>query len=274
MRSRLLGSLVLGSLLPAAPLAARPYGSLPYPTREATGSLIGVAVEVDGAPTPLYGAPDASGRWYLEAREGARYEVRLSNRTSERLGVALLVDGLHSISGERFGPARPDPGNPGRLYILDPRGTTTIRGWRTSLEDVQRFTFVDERASYATRSGKANSRMGWIEVLVYRERRRAVTRPRPWDDWVYRRDHPEAPVPGAGAPMPPSPAEEGQAAREPEEDAAPADSARRERAPSKEGRARPESDAPLVQRPAPTPRSFPGTGWGPRAHDPVDRELR
>jgi hypothetical protein len=128
-------------------------------------------VEVEGSSVPLYPAPDGSGRFYLEAREGARYAVTLANRTHERLGVVLTVDGLNAISGDR------DPA--GRMYVLNPWDSASVKGWRTSLDDVRRFTFVDERASYAARSGKANARMGWIEVAVYRER------PRPY---VYRTD--------------------------------------------------------------------------------------
>ena len=95
--------------------------------------------------------------------------MRVTNRTSERLGLSLVVDGLDAISGERRDGSRAWS-SPARLYVLDPWAETTVRGWRTSLDEVQRFTFVDERASYAERSGKSNARMGWIEVLVYRER--------------------------------------------------------------------------------------------------------
>src|SRR5260221_2391836 len=119
------------------------------------GSLVGISVEVEGRTTPLYAAPDGSGRFYLEAREGSAYAVALTNRTAERVGVVLTVDGLNAISGQR------EPGL-GRMYVLGPWEQTTVRGWRTSLSDVRRFTFVDERASYAARSGQANGKMGWI----------------------------------------------------------------------------------------------------------------
>jgi hypothetical protein len=231
----------------------------------ATGSLVTVTVEVDGVSAPLYRAPDGSGRWYLEAREGARYAVQLANRTGGRLGVALLVDGLHSISGEQFGTPKPGPSDPGRLYILDAWDTTTIRGWRTSLADVRSFTFVDERASYAARSGKANRRMGWIEVLVYRERGHAVSRPRPWDerkrqwpleDSAGRGAEPQAPATAQGRDQS---ASKTKADRETSKDEAPPAMAPGEA----DGRRRAEGE------PSPAPRSFPGTGWGPTAHDPV-----
>jgi hypothetical protein len=118
------------------------------------------------------------------------------NRTGERLGAAVVVDGLNAISGER-------EAGPGRLYILGPWEETTVRGWRTSLSDVRRFTFVDERGSYASRSGKANGKMGWIEVNVYRERRRYVGRP--WlRDWAGRPDAVDRSGREESAPPPPA----------------------------------------------------------------------
>ena len=135
------------------------------------GSLVAVSVSIDGQPAPLYSAPDGSGRFYVEARPGCRYSVTLRNRTGERLGAVLAVDGLNVISGSR------DTGR-GRMYVLDPWQETTVQGWRTSLDEVRRFRFVDEQASYAARSGKANGKMGWIELAVYRERRPEPARER------------------------------------------------------------------------------------------------
>jgi hypothetical protein len=213
---------------------------------EAPGSLVVVSVEVDGQPASLYPAPDGSGRFYVEARKGARYGVTLANRTGERIGVVLTVDGLNAISGQR------DDGT-GRMYVLDPWERTTVRGWRASLQEVQQFTFVDERMSYAARSGKANGKMGWIEVAAYRERR-------PWVRWRLReappvaqaRDEAEDATPPAGA-----------AARA---DAAPSESKEAPAAAPPAGRTPANEYGPLGDSAA---RSYPGTGWGPRAQDPV-----
>ena len=208
---------------------------------EAPGALVGISVEVDDGRAPLYPAPDGSSRWYLEARAGASYAVVLSNRTAERLGVALTVDGLNAISGER---------DSNRMYVLGPWEQSTIRGWRTSLAEVRRFTFVDERASYASRAGKANGKMGWIEAVVYRERRRYVRRhpdPLPWSEERRSDDRDRA---GEASPVPEvPPATEPPAAAD---------------APS----AKAESPREL-SRGYPGGRSYPGTGWGPRADDPV-----
>ncbi len=200
--------------------------------RHATpGRLVAASIEIDGRPAPLYPAPDSSGRFYVEAHEGRRYAIVLANRSSERLGVVLTVDGLNVISGTR-GQGR------GRMYVLDPWQRTTVRGWRTSLREVRQFTFVDERASYAARSGKANRKMGWIELAVYRER-----------DTVALRTTEELPddrFTGAG---------DDKASRGPAREGA------QRRAHSADA----EAQAPTAS--ALGGRSYPGTGWGRRTQD-------
>jgi hypothetical protein len=100
-----------------------------------------------------------------------------------------------------------------------------------ALQEVRRFTFVDERRSYAARSGKANRKMGWIEVTVYRERDENLVRLTPWDQ--------------SGRPRPLDAPGEGTAG-----------------APGR-GKG--------VQSfgPAEAARAYPGTGWGDRSHDPA-----
>jgi hypothetical protein len=186
------------------------------------GTLVGVSVAVDGERAPLFPSPDGASRYYLEARARAPYAINLANRTGERLGVLLTVDGLNAISGER------DPA-PGRMYVLGPWEQMTVRGWRTSLADVRQFTFVDERASYAVRSGKASGRIGWIEAAVYREQRRYVARPRPWREYDGRSEESDSAGEAPAAKLEAEPAERSRDYR--------------------------------------GSGSFPGTGWGPRAED-------
>jgi hypothetical protein len=101
---------------------------------------------------------------------------------------------------------------------------------------VRRFTFVDERASYAARSGKANEKMGWIEVSVFREAGGHASGPRIGED--------RAPSEDAG----------GAAAPAPETGAARAKPA----APKGVG-----AEGVELGR----GRSYPGTGWGERSTD-------
>ncbi len=230
-RSRVL---VLSAALAASAARAHAGGQF-----EAPGALVGVSVEVDGSAASLYPATDGSGRYYVEARTGSRYCVSLANRSGERLGVVLTVDGLNAISGAR------DLGR-GRMYVLDPWQSTSVQGWRTSLQEVRQFTFVDERRSYAARTGQANEKMGWIEVSVYRERRpyvRVVPTPVP-----YAEPRREAPA--------------DQEANRDRSDAKPAAPAQ---APADAAAAAPGASRESAAK----AQSFPGTGWGDRAHDPV-----
>ena len=198
------------------------------------GDWVGVGIEIAGRRAPLYRAVDGTGRFYFEASEGSRYEVVLRNRTGQRLGVVVDVDGLNVISGEleqRDGK--------GRMYIFAPYGKARIRGWRRSLEHVHRFEFVDEEASYATQTGQANSKMGWLQVAVYRERTPPPRRElEEMDDVGGRANEPQARDRAAATEAPRSaPVEEGVA-----------------------GESRADGKAKAR-------RSYPGTGWGNRVRD-------
>jgi len=130
--------------------------------------------------------------------------------------------------------------------VLDPWESALIQGWRTSLDDVRRFTFVDEQRSYAARSGKANSRMGWIETSVFRERQRYVYKP----DVSRAQPYDEDGRPSARAEAPAAEAPRAQA----------------------EGETRDRSSDTQQKSAAvggAAPRAYPGTGWGDRMRDQV-----
>jgi hypothetical protein len=226
---------------------------------QASGSLVDLSIEVGGASAPLYPARDGSGRYYLEARAGCDYAVRIVNHSPERLGILLAVDGLNAISGEReLGPS--DPARRGRMYVIDPWGDVQVRGWRTSLEDVRRFTFVDERGSYAARTGRANGKMGWIQAWAYRERyaaRVSPPRPGPWDRQPQPYEEPEGGARREGT------------APEGSEDKAQAAPPKAAPAPPDVAAAAPESRAAdgALRKRSDGGGSYPGTGWGNQAWD-------
>jgi hypothetical protein len=128
------------------------------------GQLVDVGVRVDGRSAPLYMAPGKWDRRYFQAFRGRNYAIAVRNNTGRRVGVLLAVDGLNVVTGQRSSLSRNES-----MYVLDPYEETTIQGWRTSLHDVRRFVFVDEERSYAERTGQANGDMGWIRVLAFRE---------------------------------------------------------------------------------------------------------
>ena len=136
-----------------------------WDSRWMRGDAVDVQVQVEGAPAPLLRAPGRDDRLYVQAREGREYAVVLANRTDRRVGVVLAVDGLNVLDGSRS-----DLDAHEVMYVLDPHERATIRGWRRNLDEVQRFVFVDEARSYASRVGRANEDMGWIRVASFEER--------------------------------------------------------------------------------------------------------
>ena len=130
----------------------------------ADGSLVDVQVMVDGLTAPLYFRPSGSDRLYFQAFKGRNYSLVVRNNTGRRVGVLIAVDGLNVVTGERSSLSRNES-----MYVLDPNERAVIRGWRTSLDQVRRFVFVDEEHSYAERTDQANGDLGWIRVLSFRE---------------------------------------------------------------------------------------------------------
>ena len=114
-----MGAIRFACLLLAGLAGASAASAGSYAVPCASGALVSASVEIDGRPASLYAAPDGSGRFYLEARAGSRYSIALANRSGERVGVVLSVDGLNVISGTR------DAGR-GRMYVLDPWQQTTV----------------------------------------------------------------------------------------------------------------------------------------------------
>lgn len=249
MRPDLLAVLTAGSLLLTA---CAPQATAAHARPSLPGSLVDVRLFVDGSPAPLYAAPDGSGRHYLEARKGARYEVRVANRTGQRIGVLMAVDGLNVVSGEREQVPTPAGARPGRMYVLAPWEDVTVRGWRSSLDEVRQFRFVDEQRSYAVRTDQANGKLGWIEVSAFRELHAPVYRPWLSDEPARERDGRGPSASKAAPAAPPATAQ-----------ARPQEQADREALGSlgytDEGAAGSGRRA----------EAYPGTVWGERRHDPV-----
>jgi len=123
-----------------------------------------VSVKVGAKSTPLYQSADRQDRWYLQAKKGGNYEIRVRNTTGERLAFVIAVDGLNAISGTRTHMGSDEP-----MYVLDPWQSTTVKGWRKDLGNVSKFVFVDEARSYAARTDQANGDLGWIRVAAFNE---------------------------------------------------------------------------------------------------------
>ncbi|MEJ7600622.1 MAG: hypothetical protein WKG01_22130 [Kofleriaceae bacterium] len=136
-------------------------GAHPAPLEIFTGDgSIGVAL-VDDAGNTLPGF-EARDRALIVGNDGERYKIVVRNGTTARFEVVASVDGLDVIDGK---PADPDR----RGYIVDPRGTLVIDGFRTSDASVAAFRFGKVADSYAAQtSGDRN--VGVIGLAVFAER--------------------------------------------------------------------------------------------------------
>jgi hypothetical protein len=140
----------------------------------------------------------ARGRNYVEAIEGAEYEVRIRNPLPIRVAVALSVDGLNTID------ARHTTAWNASKWVVEPYGTISISGWQMSSERARRFYFTSERDSYGAKLGQI-SNLGVVSAVFFRERRSIVVpvtpppRPRPLYEGDGRPDSARAEAPSAGS---------------------------------------------------------------------------
>lgn len=120
-----------------------------------------VKVLVEGFPLEEY---IARGRRYVEALEGAEYELRIRNPLGERVAVALSVDGLNTIDARRTTATNASK------WVIGPYQTITIGGWQMNSERARHFYFTTERDSYGAKLGQT-ANLGVISAVFFRERR-------------------------------------------------------------------------------------------------------
>jgi hypothetical protein len=108
-------------------------------------------------------APFPNRKAYVEAVRGDHYTITVRNLLNRRVGLVVAVDGRNIISGKQSW-LRSDE----RMYILGPYGRGEFKGWRTSLDSINRFYFTDAADSYAA-AFHDESAMGVIAVAVYPE---------------------------------------------------------------------------------------------------------
>jgi hypothetical protein len=92
------------------------------------------------------------------------------------VGLVIAVDGRNIISGKQSWLR-----NDERMYILGPYGRGEFKGWRTSLDSINRFYFTEVADSYAA-AFRDESAMGVIAVAVYPESNARTADPAP--QWI------------------------------------------------------------------------------------------
>jgi hypothetical protein len=128
---------------------------------EAAGRLAQVQI-VDKASGRVLPVHVSNGRHYVAGKPGKEYAIRVQNRLGEDLLAVVSVDGVNVVSGET---AAYDQGG----YILAPRSTFDIKGWRKSLERVAAFYFSRIEDSYAARTGRPEE-VGVIGVALFKRK--------------------------------------------------------------------------------------------------------
>src|SRR5688572_23453168 len=102
------------------------------------------------------------GRMYVEGKPGHEYQIRLANRLREDLLAVISVDGVNVITGQTASPSQSG-------YVLSPRGSLDIQGWRRSLSQTAAFYFTALADSYAARTGRPHD-VGVIGVALFRRK--------------------------------------------------------------------------------------------------------
>lgn len=149
---------------------------LPEPAVQTRGGFE-VEVLVNGRPLEEYAA---RGRYYVEALDGAEYELRIRNPLGERVAVALSVDGMNTIDARRSSAWEASK------WVIGPYQTITISGWQMSSSRARHFYFTTERDSYGAKIGQT-ANLGVISAVFFRERQPVTVitpprHPRPYDD--------------------------------------------------------------------------------------------
>ncbi len=155
-RSFLFQSAVLAGFTLALLLAAA------GPAHALEQSPISMEILVDGIPLAEYAARNTT---YVEAIEGREYTIRLQNRTSGRVAVALSVDGMNTID------AKTTSAREASKWILQPYQTLLLDGWQTGPDTARRFFFTTEEKSYGAWMGKTQN-LGIVSAAAFRERYR------------------------------------------------------------------------------------------------------
>ncbi len=141
------------------------------------GSDVEVNVVSDRGRTlpqyPLRGGGGGVYKAYLEAVRGQNYSIQIRNRTNQRIGIVIAVDGRNIISGDQSHLKSDE-----RMYVVGPYQQERYEGWRTGKSRVNRFYFTDAGDSYAGAWGDYSA-MGVIAVAAFREVA-YQPQPQPW----------------------------------------------------------------------------------------------
>jgi len=120
---------------------------------------------VNGSPVKEYLHEDQR---YIEGKKDTPFTIRLRNDTNKRALYVLTVDGISVISGK-------EGSYNSKGYIIPPRDSIKIKGWRTSDDSVAQFLFTDGKDSYGAKIGQSDN-LGVIGCAVFNEKPKHTAR--------------------------------------------------------------------------------------------------
>ncbi len=120
---------------------------------------VSFSVDTDRVTLPIY--RDA-GNYYLKGKSGQPYRLTYRNNSNNTYEIVASVDGIDVINGR---PASQYSAG----YVLSPKGTLVIEGFRKSDNAVASFIFSKPKDAYAanTMKGKLANNTGIIGTVVY-----------------------------------------------------------------------------------------------------------
>lgn len=151
----------LGGLFASAGTESSSANALNATQSDVVARNFDLQILVGGRPLDEY---FARGKNYVEAIQGAEYEVRIRNPFPFRVAVALSVDGLNTIDARRTTAWNASK------WVIEPYGTISIEGWQMSSERARRFYFTSEQDSYGAKLGRT-ANLGVISAVFFRELR-------------------------------------------------------------------------------------------------------
>lgn len=125
----------------------------------------------------------ANNRRYVIGEQGEPYTIVVKNVCEARVEVVLSVDGLDVMDGKPASTRK-------RGYILDPKETLELKGWRTSQSSVASFKFASVGGSYSNLTKQGTRNVGVIGLGAYFEKGSAPFR---WSQPEVDRRHSASP---------------------------------------------------------------------------------
>jgi hypothetical protein len=126
----------------------------------AVGMIADVSV-YDRAENRKLAVYQHQGRYSIVGKPGNEYQIRVRNRSGGDILAVMSVDGVNVVSGETASWEQTG-------YVLSPRQSYDVRGWRKSMERIATFFFTGHANSYAARTGRPDH-TGVIGVAVFRK---------------------------------------------------------------------------------------------------------